>query len=54
MKKKELQLLYCKWCPRDCAITEEDKLACFASGGFVDDYTSNLTEEAVATYYDEL
>ena len=36
--KKEIQLLYCKWCPNDCEdLTEEEQLGCLASSGFVDE-----------------
>ncbi len=42
MDYKEIKLLYCKWCPNeqvcDDDLTEEEKLGCVASGGFVDEF----------------
>jgi len=38
MEAKEMQLLYCKWCPDDCQLIEEDKLGCLASSGFADEF----------------
>lgn len=43
--RKVIQELYCKWCPHDCQLTEEDKLGCVASGGFVDEMLPYLELE---------
>lgn len=50
METREMQLLYCKWCPLDCQLTVEEKLGCLASSGFVDDAfldERELTEDEI-------